>query len=95
MTIDRSGNIEPMQNGKKIGRMGKAREPNGADSISVSPEALEIAELYKVREMVKEAADIRMDRVEELSAKINDPSYFNDTVLRGTTDRIMEAFGLS
>jgi negative regulator of flagellin synthesis FlgM len=64
------------------------------DSISLSSEAVEKAELYRAKEIVAAAPDVRADRVAELKAKINDPSYLNDTIIQGTADKIMEAFGL-
>jgi len=94
MTVDRINPLEPLQPGKKSGRseqLGKGKEN---DSISLSSEAVEKAELYRVLELVNSTGDVRADRVAELKAKINDPSYINDTIIRATADRLMDAFGL-
>jgi negative regulator of flagellin synthesis FlgM len=29
-----------------------------------------------------------------MKSKLNDPSYINETILKGTADKIMEAWGL-
>jgi negative regulator of flagellin synthesis FlgM len=94
MTIDRINPMEPLQPGKKTGRSGEVEKGKQSDSISLSSEAVEKAELYHAIEMVRNADDVRADRVAELKAKINDPSYLNDAILRATADRIMNAFGL-
>jgi negative regulator of flagellin synthesis FlgM len=94
MTIDRINPLEPMDNGKKTGRSGQAERGNEKDSISLSSEAVEKAELYRAVELVSTAEDIRAARVAELKARINDPSYINDTIIHITADRILDAFGL-
>jgi len=94
MTIDRINPLEPLQPGKKAGRAGELERGKEQDSISLSSEAVEKADLYRVMELVSTADDVRADRIAELKAKINDPSYINDTILQATADRIMDAFGL-
>lgn len=95
MTIERVGFPEPIQPGKKPGRNEPVSQSAKSDSISLSTEALEKGELYRAIEMIKTAApDVRADRVAELRAKINDPSYINDRIINATADKIMEAFGL-
>jgi negative regulator of flagellin synthesis FlgM len=94
MTIDRIGAPDPIQPGKKPGRNERVRESSEADSISLSSEAVEKSERYKAIELVSAAPDIRMDRVEELRQKINDPAYLNERILNATADNIMESFGL-
>jgi negative regulator of flagellin synthesis FlgM len=94
MTIDRINPLEPIQPGKKSGRNGQIERGKESDTISLSSEAVEKAELYQAMELVSVAADVRAERVAELKTKINDPSYINDTILRATADKIMDAFGL-
>jgi len=94
MTIDRINPLEPLQPGKKPGRSGQPERGKESDSISLSSEAIEKAELYRTMDMVSAADDVRTARVEELKAKINDPSYINDTIIKATADRILDAFGL-
>ncbi|MDR2619025.1 MAG: flagellar biosynthesis anti-sigma factor FlgM [Treponema sp.] len=90
MTIDRIGSIDPIQPGKKSGRANQVSETPKTDSISISSEAVEKAELYRAMELAAAAPDVRADKVVELQAKINDPSYINDKVLNATADRIID-----
>jgi negative regulator of flagellin synthesis FlgM len=94
MTIDRINPLEPLQPGKKSGRNNEVERGKQSDSISLSSEAVEKAELYRAIELASAAEDVRSARVAELKARINDPSYLNDAVLKATADRIMDAFGL-
>jgi negative regulator of flagellin synthesis FlgM len=66
----------------------------GTDSISVSDEAKEMAEVYYMKQVAAETPDVRADRVAEIKEKIKDPSYLNDAVINSTADRILAAFGL-
>jgi negative regulator of flagellin synthesis FlgM len=94
MMIDRIGSIDPIQPGKKAGQNNKIASQEKTDSISLSAEAMEKGEIYKAMEIASSAADVRAERIAELRAKIDDPSYINDTILDATADKIMEAFGL-
>ena len=90
MTIDRIGSIDPIQPGKKPGRAREAGENRGTDSIDISSAAQEKAELFRVKELVASASDLRAERVAELKEKINDPSYINDKVINATADKILD-----
>ena len=90
MTIDRIGSIDPVQPGKKTGGINQVRTPFQADSISISSEAVEKAEMYRIRELVDAAPDLRAGKVEELKAKINDPSYLNGEVIKATADKLID-----
>jgi negative regulator of flagellin synthesis FlgM len=94
MTIDRINHVEPIQPGKKTGKTGQVSKDIESDSISLSSEALEKAELYRAMELVSAAEDIRAERVAELKRKLNDPSYINDALIRATANKIAGAFGL-
>jgi negative regulator of flagellin synthesis FlgM len=90
MTIDRIGSIDPIQPGKKPGGANQVRETPKSDSISISSEAVEKAELYRAMELAAAAPDVRAERVAELKAKINDPAYLNDQVIGVTADRLID-----
>jgi negative regulator of flagellin synthesis FlgM len=90
MTIDKIGSIDPIQPGKKPGRANQVRE-TPKDSISISSEAVEKAELYRAMELAAVAPDVRAEKVAELKAKINDPSYLNDQVIGATADKLIDA----
>jgi negative regulator of flagellin synthesis FlgM len=94
MTIDRINPLNPLEPGKKTGRSGQVERGKETDSISLSSEAVKKADLYRAMELVSSADDVRAARVAELKAKINDPSYINDTIIQATADRILDAFGL-
>jgi negative regulator of flagellin synthesis FlgM len=94
MTVDRIGSLDPIQPGKKPGRSDQVNPRENIDSISLSSEALEKSELHQARELVFSAADVRAERIQEMKSKLNDPSYINETLLKGTADKIMEAWGL-
>jgi negative regulator of flagellin synthesis FlgM len=91
MTIGRIDSIDPIQPGKKPGRASQASETPKTDSISISSEAAEKAELYRVMELAAAAPEVRTEKVAELKAKINDPSYINEKVLNATADKLIDA----
>ena len=91
MTIDRVGSIEPIQPDKKTGRANQVNQTPKADSINISSEAVERAELYRVKELADAAPEVRAERIEELRLKINDPSYMNKEVINATADRLIDA----
>jgi negative regulator of flagellin synthesis FlgM len=93
MTVDRIGHVEPIQPGKKPGRLDNVRGSDKTDSISLSSEALEKAELYQVVELIKSAPEVDEARIAELRGKINDPAYINERVIGATADNILAAFG--
>ena len=91
MTIDRIGSIDPIQPEKRPGRAEQAKGTPKTDSVNISSLAQEKAELLRVREIAASAPDVRADRVAELKAKIDDPSYINNAVLNATADRLIDA----
>ena len=92
--IDRIGSIDPIQNGKKPDRASAALKNSETDAVSLSSEAVEKGDLYRAIELASAAPDSRADRIAELKQRINDPSYINETVVKATADRIIDAFGL-
>jgi negative regulator of flagellin synthesis FlgM len=91
MTIDRIGSIDPIQPGKKPGRPNQVNESAKTDSISISSEAQEKAELLRVKELAAATPELREDRVAELKDKINDPSYLNEKIINATADKLIDA----
>ncbi len=94
MTIDRLGPVDPLSKLNKSGKPDKVAKPDAKDTISVSAEARNLGEIYRATEIVKAAPDIRMDRVEEVRQKLQDPGYI-DSKVEEVADRIMDVFGLS
>lgn len=95
MTIERIGPSDPVQNVKKSGKSDKPGRSAGADSISLSEEAKSKAEVYQATEMVKNAPDIRWERVEQVKKKLQDPSYISEKVISEVADKILDLFGIS
>ena len=91
MTIDRLGPIDPIQPGKRPDKAGKVNESPRSDSISISSEAQEKAELLRIQEMAKAAPDVRLERIAELKEKINDPAYIDDKVINATANKLIDA----
>ena len=94
MTIEGLGPIDSISKLKKNSNTSKPEKVVEKDSVNVSSEAKNLAELYHVNEAVKNSSDIRMDRVEEVKRKLEDPNYINDAVVEMVADNIMKNFGL-
>ena len=89
MMIDRLNPLESIQSTKPSAAVRVDRNSKN-DSVSLSPEAMERAELFSAIELAKSAPDIRADRVAELKAKIDDPAYLTEAILSATADRILD-----
>ena len=93
--IGRIGDIQPIQPGREGGRNGRVEKRDvGGDSVSISKEAKEQADFLRALDFVKETPDIRMERVEELKKKINDPAYMDEILINATADRVIRSLGL-
>ena len=94
MTVERIGPMDPIQPGNKPGKSDQLRGGDRTDTISLSLEAKEKAELYQVVELIKSAPELTDIQIAALREKINDPAYLNERTISATADRIMDAFGL-
>jgi len=94
MTIDRMGSLDPLKNLGKVDKPAKSLKSGSPDSIEVSSEAKSQAELLSAREAAMAAPEVRLDRVEELKAKLQDPQYLNAKIFESTADGIMKSFGI-
>jgi negative regulator of flagellin synthesis FlgM len=95
MTIDRLGPIDPVQKFNKADKTQHAPRAAEKDSIALSDEARIRAEMLEAAEVVKSGNDVRMDRVEEVKRKLEDPSYIDQRVLETVAERIIDVFDLS
>jgi len=93
MMVERIGQLNPIQPGNRPGKSDQLRGGDRTDSISLSPEAREKAEIYQVVELIKSVPDLDDSQIAALREKINDPAYINGTI-GATADRIIDAFGL-
>ena len=95
MTINRLGGLNPLDNIKTTQKAAvKSNVAPQADTISISDEAREMAEVYYLSEIAKETPDVRTDLVEQIKEKIKDPNYLNAAVIESTANHIMESFGI-
>ena len=94
MTIERLGPVDPIQQYNKADKVKKPQKNQSSDSISVSDEAKLRSEIMQAVEQVKTMPEVRQDRVEEVRAKLQDPSYIDDRVIDTVADEIMAAFGI-
>jgi negative regulator of flagellin synthesis FlgM len=94
MTVERIGPLEPASNIQKTEKPSRLRPKGGTDSINVSEEARSRSEIFKATETAKTAPDVRLDRVEEVKRKLQDPSYPSEEVIEKTAEGVMKAFGL-
>jgi hypothetical protein len=94
MSIERLGSSDPLSAYSKNQNTNRILPRGGADSINVSDEARLKSELFRLNQHVRNVDDLRMDRVEEVKLKLQDPNYINDTVVSTVANKIMGAFGL-
>lgn len=94
MTIDPLGPVDPVHKPEQTQRTNRSQQVPGKDSISFSEEAKLHGEVHKIAEQVRNAPDVRQDRIEEVRQKLEDPNYIDDKVLNSVADRLMEMFDL-
>ncbi len=94
MTINRVGPTDPINNVNRNSKVQKTADIKADDSISVSKSAIDRAELIKTAGIVNNSPDIRLDKVNEIKAKLQDPNYINDAVINSVAEKIMDDFGL-
>ena len=95
MMIDRLGGINPLDNVQKTQKVAaKATSNVESDSISISDEAREMAEVYYMSEVAKDTPDVRTDLVNQVKEKVKDPNYLNSVAIENTANKILESFGI-
>ena len=94
MMVGRISPVDSIQPGNRPGKSDQLRGGDRTDSISLSQEAREKAEVYQVVELIKAAPDLSDAQITALREKINDPAYLNERTISATADRIMNVFGL-
>jgi negative regulator of flagellin synthesis FlgM len=94
MTIDRLGPVDPSSQYNTTSKATKPVKKEKTDSISVSSEAKQMGEIFQATERVKNAPDIRQERVDEVKRKLQNPSYINDKVIESVANKIMDLFDL-
>jgi negative regulator of flagellin synthesis FlgM len=94
MTIDRLGPVDPVTKINKTGKPTKVEKQAPTDTVAVSEEARRSAALQQTADIVRATPDVRMDRIEEVKAKLQDPNYIDETVVEAVADRLLDVFGV-
>ncbi|MCQ2553882.1 MAG: flagellar biosynthesis anti-sigma factor FlgM [Clostridia bacterium] len=95
MMINGVNNVTQVNNVQNLRKNeGTSKVAHEADSISVSAEAKEMAEIYYMEKVANETPDVRADRVAEVKEKLKDPNYLNNAVLNSAADKFLSALGL-
>ena len=84
--------LNNVQNIRKADNSAKVKAES--DSISVSKEAVEMAEAYYMDKVAADTPDVRADRIAEVKAKIKDPSYLSNAIIQSTAEKLMTSYGL-
>ena len=93
MVIDKIGNINNIIDPKGIKSVSKNRKTDKIDSLQISSEGKEAAELSKYAQIVKEVPDIRIDKVNAIKEQIQNGTYdkfTDDKILEMVADKIAE-----
>lgn len=94
MTIERLGPVDPVQRYSQTEKTRHTGPTAGNDSIAFSDEAKLKAELLRATEQVRSAPDVRMDRVEEVRRKLQDPNYIDNAVVEHVAEQVMDMFNV-
>ena len=94
MTIDRLNGIDPVKPVHPIQRAQRTEAVGKTDAVSVSNEARVLSDANIALEAVRNAPDIREDKVDEVKKKFADPSYINNALLALVADKILDDYGL-
>ena len=94
MTIERLGPVDPVQRYSQTEKTKAPRRKDDSDSVAFSEEAKEKAEIFRMAEQVKSAPDVRLDRIEEVKRKLEDPNYIDNKVVEHVAEQIMDMFDL-
>ena len=93
--INGVNNVTQLNNVQNIRKTENSAKVNSeTDSISVSKEAVQMAEAYYLDKVASETPDVRADRIAEVKAKIKDPNYLSDAVIMSTAEKFMTSVGL-
>lgn len=95
MMINGVNNVTQVNNIQNLRKAeNTAKVTDSSDSISVSKEAKEMAELYYLDKVAESTPDVRADKIAEIKEKIKDPSYLSDATINSAADKFLSAIGL-
>jgi negative regulator of flagellin synthesis FlgM len=93
MKVDAPNGVGPIENVKKAAPVEKQGKPESAKPlVDISQKAVDREEFMRALEIVRaaESPEARASRVAELKAKINDPAYINESIIKLTADRVTD-----
>jgi negative regulator of flagellin synthesis FlgM len=93
MKVQGLNSVEQVQALKKAAGLEKPVESAVSETVvNISKTAVNREDFLRALEVVKaaEVPDVRADRVAELKAKINDPAYINESIIKLTADRVVD-----
>jgi len=94
MSIDKIGPINNINNYNKVNKTNSSKKSDASDSVNISKEALDMAESNRIFDIIKSAPDVRIDKINELKSKINNPDYIDNAIKNGVAEKIMESLGI-
>lgn len=85
--------IDSLQSAANYNQADKIRrdynEPSQSDSVTISSQAKDIADIVRITKMVNESApDVRQDRVNEVKERMKNPNYLAERIDE-VADRIL------
>ncbi len=94
MMIDKLGSLDPIKQYNKTGKIDRPNEIKAKDSIEVSAEARAKSEVFMATEAARAAPDVRIDLVDAVKLKIQNPDYINDAILTAVAEGILKNLGI-
>lgn len=93
MVIDKVGNVNNVYDAKRPKGAAKSGEvEQSADKVQISSEGLKAVEDARYTQIVRDASDVRVDKVNEIKAKIASGEYDKDIdnkILNLVADKIL------
>ena len=91
MPIDKIGSTERyFLNRPSIARPKPLASPPSKDSIHLTKAARQSAELLRIRDAAISTPDLRIQKMEEVRDKLNDPAYPDLSVIQKTAERLLD-----
>lgn len=93
MDINKIEAIKEIIKPQKAKKLQQTSKVGRNDSVQISSEAKEMAELEKISNIVKKSPDMRMDKIAAAKEKIKSGNYFNKKVAESIADKILISLG--
>jgi negative regulator of flagellin synthesis FlgM len=95
MEIRNINNVRGIENNKlnNVNRDNVSRSSE-RDDVQISAEARKLAEEKKIQDMLRNAPDVREDRIAEVKAKLESGAYDTEEVLNDVAEKLMKVLGL-